>query len=394
MNDLDGPVPDTVANLAAAEEAGLQYSHEGDPGIRRRRSGAGFSYRDPDGAPVRDKAALQRIAKLAIPPAYTDVWICPDPLGHIQATGRDAKGRKQYRYHERWRSLRDEAKFSRMAAFGRALPSLRARVDADLRRHTLTHEKVVATVVRLLELTLIRVGNDEYARQNNSFGLTTLRNRHVKIEGQTVTFEFKGKSGVSRRLGLGDRRLARIMRSLQEMPGQRLFQYLGDDGKRRPVGSVDVNIYLRDAMGEHFTAKDFRTWAGTLAAATALAMQPSPAGERDSRRLVTLCIKATAGLLGNTPAVCRAAYVHPAVLDAFSAGDLPSLFAEAEGEAFEQAILSFLDALASKSESADAPVRNGNGRRKPASADRRSVPPPGASGQQRSADDTNRAEVR
>jgi DNA topoisomerase-1 len=233
-----------------------------------------------------------------------------------------------------------------MAAFGRALPLLRARVERDLRRRALTHEKVVATVVRLLELTLIRVGNDEYTKQNNSFGLTTLRSRHVKVEGRTVIFEFKGKSGVHRQIGLGDRRLARIMRSLQEMPGQRLFQYVGDDGQRRPVGSADVNAYLRDAMGEHFTAKDFRTWAGTLAAGKALAMQPSPAGERESRRLVTLCIKATAGLLGNTPAVCRAAYVHPAVIDAFAAGRLPPSFAEAEGEVYELAILSFLDSLA------------------------------------------------
>jgi DNA topoisomerase-1 len=360
MSDQEESVPQSAVNVAAAEEAGLRYAHEGDPGIRRRRAGKGFSYIDEDGSVVRDKAVLGRIRKLAIPPAYTDVWICPDPLGHIQATGRDAKGRKQYRYHERWRGVRDEAKFSRMAAFGRALPKLRARVEADLRPHALTHEKVVATVVRLLELTLIRVGNDEYARNNKSFGLTTLRNRHVRIEGQTVTFEFKGKSGVNRQLGLGDRRLARIMRTLQEIPGQRLFQYLDDEGERRPVGSADVNAYLRDAMGEHFTAKDFRTWAGTLAAAKALAMQPSPAGDRESRRLVTLCIKATAGLLGNTPAVCRSAYVHPAVLDAFAAGGLPSMFAEAEGEAYEQAILSFLDTLVAQTSPAHAQERSGD----------------------------------
>ena len=350
MNAQDAANPDMPANVAAAEQAGLHYAHEGDPGIRRRRAGKGFSYTDVDGAVIRDKAVLDRIRKLAIPPAYTDVWISPDPLGHIQAMGRDAKGRKQYRYHERWRSTRDEAKFSRMAAFGRALPALRARVDSDLRRHALTHEKVVATVVRLLELTLIRVGNDEYVRQNKSFGLTTLRNRHVTIEGKTVIFEFTGKSGVHRQLGLGDRRLARIMRSLQEMPGQRLFQYVDEDGRRRPVGSADVNAYLRDAMGEHFTAKDFRTWAGTLAAGKALAMHPSPTGERESRRLVTLCVKETAGLLGNTPAVCRSAYIHPAVLDAFGTGRLPPCFAEAEGEAYEQAILAFLDALAAQTE--------------------------------------------
>ena len=346
MSEHEDLASDATVNVAAAEEAGLLYAHEGDAGIRRRRAGKGFSYIDEEGAVVRDKVVLDRIRKLAIPPAYTDVWICPDPLGHIQATGRDARGRKQYRYHERWRNTRDEAKFSRMAAFGRALPALRARVEADLRRHALSHEKVVATVVRLLELTLIRVGNDEYAKNNKSFGLTTLRNRHVKIQGQTLTFEFKGKSGINRRLGLGDRRLARIMRSLQEMPGQRLFQYLDDDGRRRPVGSGDVNAYLREATGENFTAKDFRTWAGTLAAAKALAMQPSPTSDRETRHLVTLCIKATAGLLGNTPAVCRSAYVHPAVLDAFATQALPETFAEAEGEIYEQAVLSFLDALA------------------------------------------------
>jgi DNA topoisomerase-1 len=348
MNDQTGLVLDAARNVAAAEAAGLRYAHEGDPGIRRRRVGKGFGYRDAMGTVIRDKAILERIRKLAIPPAYTDVWICPDPLGHIQATGRDAKGRKQYRYHERWRNTRDEAKFSRMAAFGRALPSLRARVESDLRRQALTHEKVVATVVRLLELTLIRVGNDEYAKQNNSFGLTTLHNRHVTIDGRTVTFAFRGKSGVVRQLGLDDRRLASIIRSLQEMPGQRLFQYLDDDGKPRPVGSTDVNAYLRDAMGEHFTAKDFRTWAGTLAAAKALAMQPAPPDDRESRRLVTLCIKATAGLLGNTPAVCRSAYIHPAILDTFAAGRLPAIFGEARGEAYEEAILSFLDALAAQ----------------------------------------------
>ena len=347
--------------LDSARKAGLRYMTDDVPGIRRLKAGRSFRYIFPDGKPLTDKAEISRIKSLAVPPAYTDVWICRDPLGHIQATGRDAKGRKQYRYHERWRSTRDEAKFSRMAAFGRALPMLRARVEADLRRHALSHEKVVAAVVRLLELTLIRVGNDEYARNNKSFGLTTLRNRHVRIEGQTVTFEFKGKSGVNRQLGLGDRRLARIMRTLQEIPGQRLFQYLGEDGKRRPVGSADVNAYLRDAMGEHFTAKDFRTWAGTLAAAKALAMQPSPSDDRELRHLVTLCIKATAGLLGNTPAVCRSAYVHPAVLDAFAAGGLPTTFAEAEGEAYEQSILLFLEALVTEASPPEERERNTGG---------------------------------
>lgn len=352
MTDQVEALAQAALNVAAAEEAGLRYAHEGDPGIRRRRAGKGFSYRDDTGALVRDPEVLARIRRLAIPPAYTDVWICADPLGHIQATGRDARGRKQYRYHERWRALRDEAKFSRMAAFGRALPALRARVDADLRRHALSHEKVVATVVRLLERTLIRVGNDEYARSNKSFGLTTLHNRHVRVEGATVSFAFKGKSGVVHRLGLGDRRLARIVRSLQEMPGQRLFQYIDEEGKRHPVGSADVNAYLREATGEHFTAKDFRTWAGTLAAAKALALQPPAGTEREARRLITACIKATAGLLGNTPAVCRAAYVHPSVIEAFGAGTLPTEFGMAEEEACEAALLAFLEGLATRAEAA------------------------------------------
>jgi DNA topoisomerase-1 len=325
---------------------GLTYVHDEDPGIRRQRTRTGFDYRDAEGRPVEDEAALERIRRLAIPPAYEEVWICPDPCGHIQATGRDARGRKQYRYHSLWRASRDETKYARMAAFGRALPRIRARVDKDLRRRGLPKEKVLAAVIRLMELTLIRVGNDEYARANKSFGLTTLRDRHAHFHGAEVQFEFKGKSGVEHRTGVRDARLARLVKACQDIPGQRLFQYLDEAGERHPVGSADVNAYIREISGHDFTAKDFRTWAGTLAAAKALALQPQPASEREAKAAMVLCVKATAGLLGNTPAVCRAAYIHPEVLAAFADKRLPEAFATAEGRPFETAMLRFLDALA------------------------------------------------
>jgi DNA topoisomerase-1 len=343
---LDGAPDNTASNLEAADAAGLTYVDDDEPGITRRRAGQGFAYAGPDGKLVRDPDTLERIRKLAIPPAYTEVWICPDPNGHIQATGRDARGRKQYRYHPRWRAVRDETKYARMAAFGRALPAIRARVDADLRAPGLPRRKVVAAVVRLLELTLIRVGNSEYAKANKSFGLTTLRDRHAHFHGAKVEFEFKGKSGVKHRTGVSDRRLARVVKACQDIPGQRLFQYLDETGQRHAIESADVNAYLREITGEDFTAKDFRTWAGTIAAAKALAMQPPPVSEREARQAVTLCVKATAGLLGNTPAVCRAAYIHPEVLAAFAEHRLPPACAEAEGEAYEAEVLAFLDALA------------------------------------------------
>ena len=330
---------------AAAREAGLHYVQDDQPGIQRRRRGKTFSYVGPDGAAMRDAETLERIRKLAIPPAYEQVWISPDPAGHIQATGRDVRGRKQYRYHERWRASRDETKFTHMAAFGRALPAIRARVDADLSARGLSRNKVVAAVVRLLELTLIRVGNDQYAKANKSFGLTTLRNRHVTTQGAQLTFEFKGKSGVQHRTGVRDRRLARLIKTLHDLPGQRLFQYVDDEGERRQIGSADINAYLRDITGEHFTAKDFRTWAGTIAAAKALAMQSEPGSEREAKQRVALCVKATAGLLGNTPAVCRSAYIHPAVITAFADQTLPPSFATAEGVAYERKVLKFLDSL-------------------------------------------------
>ena len=270
----------------------------------------------------------------------------PSPAGHIQATGQDARGRKQYRYHPHWREVRDADKFGHMAAFGRALPKLRQRVEADLRKRDLSHDKVTAVVIALLERTLIRVGNDQYARENKSFGLTTLRNRHLTLTGSSLTFEFKGKSGVKHKTGVHDRRLARAVKACSDLPGQRLFQYLDDKGERRHIGSNDVNAYLFDATGEHFTAKDFRTWAGTLAAAKALALQDHPTSEREAKHLTNVCIKATAGLLGNTPAVCRKAYIHPAVLEAFHDEALPQSFCKAEGAAFEKAVLRFLDGLA------------------------------------------------
>jgi DNA topoisomerase-1 len=350
---LDGVQSSSLAappNVEVADAAGLTYVSDEDPGIRRRKAGGGFAYVGPDGKPVRDADTLARIRKLAIPPAYADVWICPDPNGHIQATGRDARGRKQYRYHERWRSVRDETKYARMAAFGRALPSIRAKVDEDLRRPGLPKAKVVAAVVRLLELTLIRVGNDEYARTNKSFGLTTLRDRHARFHGAEVEFEFKGKSGVKHRTGVRDRRLARLVKACQDIPGQRLFQYLDETGARHAIESADVNAYLREITGEDFTAKDFRTWAGTIAAAKALAMQPPPSSEREAKQAMALCVKATAGLLGNTPAVCRSSYIHPEVLRAFAEGRLPHSFAESEGTDYEAAVLEFLDALAEEVE--------------------------------------------
>ena len=334
-------------NAAVAREAGLSYADDSAPGIGRRgKSVASFHYVDAHGKPVRDEATLDRIRKLAIPPAYTDVWISPKANGHIQATGRDARGRKQYRYHADWSASRGETKFARMAQFGRALPKIRAQVDRDLKRPGLPKEKVVAAVVRLLELTLIRVGNDEYARTNKSFGLTTLRDRHARFHGAEVRFDFKGKSGVTHSTGLKDRRLSRIVKQCQEVPGQRLFQYYADDGSHCAVGSADVNAYLAQITGEPFTAKDFRTWAGTAAAAKALSLQPKPQTLTETKALVNTCVKATAGLLGNTPAVCRKAYIHPEVFSAFEAETLPPAFAKAEGDAYERALLRFLDKLA------------------------------------------------
>ncbi len=306
-----------------AERTLLAYVNDQEQGLRRVAHAKGFSYVDEDGRAVKDEATLARIKALAIPPAWTSVWICPDPNGHIQAIGRDQKNRKQYRYHPEWRADRDARKYERMAAFGRALPRLRKRVAADLSRRGLPREKVLAAVVSLLELTLIRVGNDEYAKTNKSFGLTTLRKRHLKLASGGAGFEFVGKSGKKHRTGFRDRRLARIVAACQELRGQRLFQYLDDEGQRRAIESDDVNDYIRAACGADFSAKDFRTWAGSLAALEALSLSPKPATKTEAKRTLNTCVKAVAGLLGNTPAVCRAAYIHPKVLEAFETSRLP-----------------------------------------------------------------------
>lgn len=306
---------------ASARAAGLRYVHDDRPGLRRIRSGKGFRYQGPDGATIRDRQTLVRLRALAIPPAWTDVWICPQANGHLQATGHDERGRKQYRYHPRWRAVRDETKFHRMIAFGQALPRIRARVDQDLARPGLPREKVLATVVRLLETTLIRVGNEEYARDNGSFGLTTLRDHHVKVKGTTVRFAFRGKSGVRHEIDVRDRRLASVVRRCQDLPGQVLFQY-DDNGQTRAVDSDDVNEYLRQAAGQEFTAKDFRTWAGTVLAAEALQEFEAFDTQVQARRNVVAAIEAVANRLGNTTSVCRKCYVHPAVVGAYLDGTL------------------------------------------------------------------------
>jgi DNA topoisomerase-1 len=307
-----------------ARAAGLRYSTDARPGIGRKRAGRGFSYRDVEGNPIRDPAVLGRIRALAIPPAWTDVWICPDPNGHLQATGRDARGRKQYRYHARWRSRRDETKYERLIEFGRILPRIRRRCEADLTRPGMSREKVLAAVVRLLETTLIRIGNDEYARLNRSFGLTTLRRRHVSVEGAAIRFRFRGKSGQRHEVGLRDRRLAAIVRRCQELPGQELFAYVGEDGEVHDVASEDVNAYLREISGANITAKDFRTWAGTVLAYRALRAAGAAEDARAAKKNVLAAVKETALHLGNTPAVARRSYVHPAVVDAYLDGSFRS----------------------------------------------------------------------
>jgi DNA topoisomerase I len=317
---------------AAARASGLRYSTDARPGWSRRRSGRGWTYLDIDGATIRDADARARIAALAIPPAWTDVWICPWPNGHLQATGRDARGRKQYRYHAKWRQRRGAENFERMIAFAAALPRIRRRARQDLASKRLSREKVLGTVVRLLELTLIRVGNQEYARVNRSFGLTTMRGRHARIEGSSMRFRFRGKSGAIHEVDIRDRRLASIVRRCQELPGQDLFAYVDDDGEVRDITSDDVNDYLREASGGDFTAKDFRTWAGTLLAYRALrALQPEDHGPA-ARRNVVEAMRRTAARLGNTPAVARGSYVHPAVLEAYLDGSLPGALVDAAEE--------------------------------------------------------------
>jgi DNA topoisomerase-1 len=308
------PAPET------AKIAGLRYVNETHtPGIRRLGSAKRVRYVMVNGKPL-PAAELRRIRSLVIPPAWTSVWICPDPQGHLQATGRDARGRKQYRYHPRWREVRDEVKYGRLIAFAQALPRIRQRTEADLRKNHLPREKVLAAAVQLLEKTLIRVGNEEYARDNGSIGLTTMRERHATIKGTTVRFEFRGKSGVEHAINLQDARLARIVRALQDLPGYELFKYVDEEGRRQTIDSADVNDYLREVSGQDFTAKDFRTWAGTVLAAKALAEAATFASATEAKRNIVKAIESVAKRLGNTKAVCRKCYIHPAILDAYMDG--------------------------------------------------------------------------
>lgn len=307
-------------NVAAAEAAGLRYVTDGEPGITRRGAGRGFAYYAPDGSRIMDRAERRRIAALGIPPAWTDVWICPDPLGHLAATGRDAKGRKQYRYHPKFRAMRDESKFGRMLTFSEALPRLREQVERDLTTPNLGRRQLLAALVRLLDKTLIRIGNDAYTKQNRSYGLTTLTRRHVEVEGYTLRFAFRGKSGVERTVAITDRRLASLVRKLQDLPGQQLFKYVDETGRRQTVSSSDVNAYLREVTGLDVTAKDFRTWTGTMLAARALSDLGPAGSERDATRNVNRVLDQVARRLGNTRAVCRLYYVHPAVIEAYRCG--------------------------------------------------------------------------
>lgn len=301
----------------AAESAGLIYVDHEMPGISRRRSGERWSYRDAGGKPIRDRSTIDRLDKLAVPPAYVDVWLCPDPDGHLQATGRDAKGRKQYRYHERFRELRDGTKYEHMLDFAQALPGIRSRIDADMRKTGLVRDKVLATVVHLLETTMIRVGNADYAKQNGSYGLTTLNDEHVDIAGSELRFHFKGKSGKQWNLKIRDRRVAKIVKASQDLPGQHLFHYLDHDGHQHAVTSGDVNAYLKEVAGSHVTAKDFRTWTGTVLAALALAEFEKVDSQAAAKKNVRAAIERVSARLGNTPAVCRKCYVHPEVLDSY-----------------------------------------------------------------------------
>ncbi len=333
----EGTTPADGAALAeaVAEAAGLVYTTDGLPGIRRRRRGRGWSFVGPDGKTVTDPETVARIKSLAIPPAWTEVWICADPNGHIQATGRDAKGRKQYRYHASWNEHRSANKFGRLIAFSQALPKIRDRVDRDLKRHGLPREKVIATVVRLLETTYIRIGNEEYAKANKSFGLTTLRDGHVEVAGTKLRFRFIGKSGMRHEIEVRDRRLARIVKMCRDLPGYELFQYIDENGVRQDVDSGDVNAYLREIAGEDFSAKDFRTWGGTLLAARELRLMTPPKSQREAKKTVTQVIQRVASVLGNRPATCRKYYVHPAVLEAYADGSLYEAVAQVRREGFE-----------------------------------------------------------
>jgi DNA topoisomerase I len=338
--------------VEAAAEAGLRYVSDDQPGYTRKLRGRKFVYFDTDGKEIRDEARILRINRLAIPPAYRDVWICPSPNGHLQATGRDDRGRKQYRYHERWREVRDENKYEKMVLFAQALPKIRRRINKDLALPSLPRKKVLATVVQLLERTFIRVGNEEYAKDNNSFGLTTMQNRHIDVEGAKLRFRFRGKSGRAHDIPFEDRRVAKIIKKLQDLPGQEVFQYLDEQGEMHNLTSDDVNAYLHEITGEDFTAKDFRTWAGTVLAAMALQAQEAFENKTQAKKNLKDAISAVAKVLGNTPAVCRKCYVHPAVLESYLDGNLieglktrtEKTLEESLGDlrADEAAVLSFL----------------------------------------------------
>jgi len=340
-----------LASRETASHAGLRYVTDRHPGIARQRVGKGFRYVSALGDIVRDEQTLGRIRTLAIPPAWRDVWICPDPRGHLQATGRDARGRKQHRYHPCWRQVRDEAKYDRILDFAAALPALRRRTDRELAVPGLPRTKVVAAVVQLLERTLIRVGNEEYARDNQSFGLTTMRDGHARVSGSTIRFRFRGKSGKFHDIAFSDARLARIVKRCQELPGRELFQYLDDDGQVQNIGSADVNEYLRLVMGREFTAKDFRTWTGTVLAAKALKEFDGFGSDTQAKKNILQAVEAVAGLLGNTRSVCRKCYIHPAIIDAYLDRSLGRALSERVGRRladphalsrFETAVLALL----------------------------------------------------
>lgn len=313
--------PRVAEHRQAASRAGLRYVTDGVSGIRRKRVGSGWAYFAPDGARITDPQVRKRLNSLAIPPAWTQVWICPDPDGHIQATARDARGRKQYRYHPQYREARDHSKFRRMLEFSEVLPRLRERIERDLRAESLSRRQLLATVVRLLDKTLIRVGNDEYARENRSYGLTTLRRRHVTVDGSMLRFSFRGKSGVEHTIAVADPRLAKIVQRCRELPGQELFQYVDARGKRQLVTSDDINAYLREISGRDISAKDFRTWGGSMLAAVELRRMGPAASRREADRNIVAAIDAVAARLGNTRAVCRKYYVHPVLLHAYLMGD-------------------------------------------------------------------------
>lgn len=319
--------------IEAAEMAGLRYVTDTRPGIVRRRAGRGFTYTGVDGNPIKDPARLRWIKSLAIPPAWTDVWICPQRNGHILATGRDERGRKQYKYHPRWREARDATKYYRMISFAEALPTIRRRVREDLALRGLQQRRILAAVVQLLDETAIRIGNEEYARTNQSFGLTTLHQDHVDVTGATLHFHFVGKAGKEQAIDVRDRRVARIVRQMEELPGQELFQYVDEEGQLRSIGSHDVNEYLREISGEEFTAKDFRTWHGTLVAAEALHESGTAETKTEAKRHVKEAIERAAQHLGNTPTICRKSYVHPGVIDAYNEGTLSQIFNEDQRDA-------------------------------------------------------------